>query len=728
MASVLHSGVSGIDLSDFGHAPNGGTSPPIWRCTQISPTTSNVNQIIADAETYDIRLFMNFAGARGNWTNSVGGFNIYDPAAYESQVRRFENNANVAAAIASRRIINFTVDEPNIPSFGGSIPKSASNAMGLLHKSIWPGCLTAMRMNGTNMTPPPSGGWTGVDYGWTQLNRGFSTGGLTARQYFDNQKALLLAVNCGMVHAINWINGGDGRLWDYLNNGTSSGRIAGDNGSPFWLCSPAEIREAVDACYDDPDGIGFLGYTFCSSSFVQNFLVYQNRSDFVAARNYQLNKFATRPTFNGFRAAKGVPGQPPAGTGDGIDHFFPASVTTRVTTTSGTYVDVPGAYIDSTNLTPGKRHLVVVSGEIDWASTTANASVRVVSGSTLLRRSEASWRYNSTSSKMPYLYWGVFTTVAGENIQLQFKSGNGASVVGANRCTVFAMNIADDLQQNVDYAFAESTASTTLSTSYQDGASVTFTPQTAGDNWLVLTSAHYTTPPLTQGVFSGLRRGGEDVSIDPEVRVEGKSASDLYLLQTMKALTLGANSNTFAEQSINPVLGGVRNGSAVFAMRLNRFARHTFFYDSGDLDFSATNFATNVATVGITPTILGDVWALGSFGTLSEVVGSTVRARLQVDNADLPTGQTAAASPLAERLDPSDVQPVMLLAANDMTAALHTFDLDASVSTAAAAQRGGRNRCLVAITTRLAATVGAPTLVRRSADTLGTRSGTRKVS
>jgi hypothetical protein len=93
---------------------------------------------------------------------------------------------------------------------------------------------------------------------------------------------------------------------------------------------------------------------------------------------------------------------------------------------------VPGAAITQDQLSPGKFYLLRVTGAVSWLSTAASASVRLVSGSTVLPRSESVFRYSNTTSVLPYNYFHVMQAVAGEDIKLQFKSGDGATQVGAN--------------------------------------------------------------------------------------------------------------------------------------------------------------------------------------------------------------------------------------------------------------------------------------------------------
>lgn len=331
MAVNLPYGLGSMPVTAIGTGPGRDSGAPIYRCSGpiAALDASNVLDLCNRTITYSFLAFVNLAGSRNSWCDvQANGSLLFNWSKYEARVRRFTVAGGasqaaadaVTAAFAARRFIAYTVDEPYIEAFNGSIPFSVQNDMGLLFKEIWPGCLTSMRSAFEFMQPAPAGGWTGIDYGWAQYNRVAVTSGKTAREWFDYQRAGFLALNCGMVPALNWLNCGDTRNWDYLNNGSSSGTVAGDGGNGRLLCSPDQLREIADAIYDDADAPGMSGYTYTSSNLGNNFQTYEVRSDYVAAFDYILNKFATRPAFNGFRTAKGAPGNPGGGGTGGITH------------------------------------------------------------------------------------------------------------------------------------------------------------------------------------------------------------------------------------------------------------------------------------------------------------------------------------------------------------------------------------------------------------------------
>lgn len=317
----------------WGQGPGRNTGSPIWHWTQITPTPSNVAALAFNAETYDMLIMVNMSGNRNQWCDQVGSFLIYNPGKYETNVRHFtkisdggllstaDYNTVLAAFLGTapftkRRFIAYTVDEPNIATFNGSISRVQQNEMGLLYKSLFPGgCLTAQRSTGDILNPAPAGGWTGLDYGWVQFNRGDALAGsgasaATRRAMYAAEKAKLLALNLGMVPALNWINGGTG----------DSG-IPGDLDTPskrYWVSSPQELRDTADALYDDADAPCVPMWIYAGQVVADSFISIETRADYVAAFDYMLTKFATRPSFAGFRTPKGVTPPPPPPTSNDI--------------------------------------------------------------------------------------------------------------------------------------------------------------------------------------------------------------------------------------------------------------------------------------------------------------------------------------------------------------------------------------------------------------------------
>jgi hypothetical protein len=337
----------------FGTGPGGDTGAPIWKSSVYIPTVGNVIAEIAALRAAGMTVFANLADSRNQWTDlNASGQRIFNMTKYETQMRRWTVAGGasqavadaVALAIADKVFLVYTIDEPNIPLFGGSIPKSVQNDLGLLAKTIWPGAITCMRSSFANMNPPPTGGWTGIDYGWSQAEGPLHvpSNGKTIAQFFASEQAGFATIDVGFIPGFNWQDGGDGRLWNCTNaNPAASCRITGLAGtSSRWLASPDELKAAADAAYQ-LNAPAFVFWTYVYSQFQpqQPWLTYQQRADYIAAFDYAINKFNSATPFTGLRSAKGVAASP--GTGGGAPAWTFQGIAAKVTAVNAASVQVP---------------------------------------------------------------------------------------------------------------------------------------------------------------------------------------------------------------------------------------------------------------------------------------------------------------------------------------------------------------------------------------------------
>lgn len=339
MPVPIPAGPMSLEPVDFGKGPGNlsgyDTAAPRFTSTQIVPSgPAEVQSIIDQALATNTLVFIRLAGSRNKWAPiDANGCAQYDENKYRTELRRYLPTAQggelsqatfdqLTQMFAQRKFIAYINDEPNLGVYCRSITQQHVNNMGLFHKEIWPGVLTAIRIQAWQITQqlPVGAGFngvfTGLDYTWFQHNRAAALNSLTAREDFQEQKRQSALIDTGMIPGMNWPDGGDGRLWDCQNTGSSNCNIPGNEGAPKWLASPQEIRDIADATWDDPDAIAFLWWTStfdCVGNSWCDFDQYEGRSDYVAAFDYALNKFNSRPTFNGFRKAKGSVVTPPGG-------------------------------------------------------------------------------------------------------------------------------------------------------------------------------------------------------------------------------------------------------------------------------------------------------------------------------------------------------------------------------------------------------------------------------
>jgi len=401
---------------------------------------------------------------------------------------------------------------------------------------------------------------------------------------------------------------------------------------------------------------------------------------------------------------------PPAARAAAIAHSF-TEVTAPQTTTSASQVDITGATIASSFFTAGKKYLIVTQAIFNINAVNGQGDVRTLHGTTLFDTlgSKMDLEPNQSSDYANYGFMDIWTAISGEGIKMAFLSNSGETVT-VDQVTLFAMNLSDDLTENTDWLSSTVVADTNLSTAWSttNNASVTFTPP-AGTDWLVLANAQITGNDGAVNFESRIESSGTYTETVPFHSQEGEIVTGKWLFHNARVFTaLGAVSQTFTEQARidTGTATGPRKHSKIFALNLNKFKEHTSVWTAALLDVAATpNFDTNTATVSMTPSVAGDVWSGYAHTFNADGTGQSARIRLQVDNADQPDTQTSDALLEGSANDATDEMFLYRQSVDSVTAASHTWDVDASCETATAG-RGVRHRSLWAVTMELAD--GAP--------------------
>lgn len=404
-----------------------------------------------------------------------------------------------------------------------------------------------------------------------------------------------------------------------------------------------------------------------------------------------------------------------------IPHFFDEQAT-RQTTTSTTYVDVPDAAITS-GLAANQDNLIIVAAQVDMTSSSAEASVRMVRGSTptAIDDSEATLECNTSGERMTYNWWGVINPGASaQDIKMQFKITS--ATIGVDLITITVIKLSPDLTLNTDYKYQQLSTSTSYTTLEADlatgNATIALTPATAGHRWLILGKSRSGTGinSLT-AISSRIEHSGGATNSYPEAKMEGEDASFAqYVLMTMRVDTLSAVSHTYTEISrqmesgAGAVANSSRTHSGIFMMDLDKFESVSTVLqedNTQELPNGLTAYAENVATTTITPAVAGHVLCLGY--TTMDAGGSnfTYKMRMQIDNTDpqdLPTGSSddvTGKSYNIVALDTGDRIPLLYSYVETLSAAAHTLDIDGSVNNDIGSE-GTLDRSLVAFSMELA--------------------------
>lgn len=397
-----------------------------------------------------------------------------------------------------------------------------------------------------------------------------------------------------------------------------------------------------------------------------------------------------------------------------IAHAF-REATTQHATASTAYVDVTNAALASdwsdatrssgTGFTAGKKYLIYATAQMSHADGGSVIRVKTLHGTTDFLESEALFRSGSINENGTYVFLTVWTAVSGEGIKLQFRSSTASFNAQIDQVALLAINLSDDVTENADWFFAESATDAGLNIAFADGASVTFTPGTAGQDWLTLSYVQMDPTVATASLITRINR--DDTDLTPESRVEAISAADQHVFGLARVFSLTAASHTIKEQSASTVdATNTRLHSSIFVLNLNKFKNHANAYTAAAVALSATDYATELQTVSLTPAVAGNVWIGGQWSFDRQQSARTAKFRVQVDGADEPAGQTTDAYVFDLGGDTTDEDPLILSTLPNLTAAAHTIDLDASASSVTDAP-AGQHRTLWAVTMELAAAAAA---------------------
>lgn len=391
-----------------------------------------------------------------------------------------------------------------------------------------------------------------------------------------------------------------------------------------------------------------------------------------------------------------------------IQHTFVEQTTPQTHTGTTAFTDISGASIADTFFDDGAQYLIVAMALNTGSNANGNFGITCLHGSTQFADSERIVEPSGASDYYGYLWFTVWTAVAGEGIKLQHRTVSAAHTVSTDDVTLVAIKLSADLVENTDWFFNLNTTPTALTTTPTSFAFVNFTPAISSD-WLVLGFMQTDTATLTVSQIARIKwtiappLTSETV---PLVEQEPEDATnDAFLLSLARVYSLEAGvASTFSIEGYLSGTGAAGDGhlkSAVFALNLNKFAVHSSVWTPGTVSLSSTDFATQVQTLGITPLIAGDVW-FGTYWVTSVADASSFsKSRLQVDNADQPDTQTSAAHPQATNWDARDNVALLMQTVESLTAASHTADTDAS---GAFTNGNAQYRTMWAMTMELAAT------------------------
>jgi hypothetical protein len=370
-ASMLRYGPYGGMNDLVGYGPGSDTGNPWFSMAGFVPhaNLANLGPQIDLADTLDVLLFVIVANTPTNYgVNTPNGFVLgcsdptnlatFDAAGTKSFCGQLKTLAAAADwaklqdAFARGRAVAYILDEPYHLKWDNSLgnpsltPVIVNKACRALKTIVGGPVLTILRADPAKLRTGTGGGWNNetvptydaVDYTMKQYEGPDASAGLSFDSMLATARTDCAAINIGVAPPLNLWAGGIrdttdtvAATWDYLNNGSSSGVIAGTaqpTSSIFspgqqidaatWnatsnasrgptVASPAWIRRCIDKVYNDADMPWFALWTWPSAALGQISPwseVIWARPDYIAALDYAINKAKTRSSANALRTPK----------------------------------------------------------------------------------------------------------------------------------------------------------------------------------------------------------------------------------------------------------------------------------------------------------------------------------------------------------------------------------------------------------------------------------------
>ena len=306
------------------------------------------------------------------------------------------------------------------------------------------------------------------------------------------------------------------------------------------------------------------------------------------------------------------------------------------------------AHIASTFFNTDDEYLIIATCQFGCDSGQEKADVRLVHGSTefdgSLRRHEFAARkpgldYGYSS----YMYMTMYAPSTAEVVKIQYRRQDSDAVdARLDQVCIFVINLTEDLTENTDWWYSESTSTQDISMSYGDVVSKTFTPTNAGDH-LVIFGGQNNVGSTGINYYYRLKATGTVSTSEPEYQREAEDSQEKRGFYGMRVLDFDVESQSISLQAkdddyIHQVLF-----ANVFILDLSAFDGHSVStYTSAQTSLTDTFSELDSVTHNKTS---GNHFVL-STPRKSYVSGTgdrrSMTIRLQDPSSDTPEGTTGS--------------------------------------------------------------------------------------
>lgn len=316
--------------------------------------------------------------------------------------------------------------------------------------------------------------------------------------------------------------------------------------------------------------------------------------------------------------------------------------------TDTNWVDV--ASIPASSFTAGKKYLILANQVSSTATSSQEARVRLVHGTTPTVFDDASCAYEAVAATEHETSYMFFFTQPGtaELVKLQISGSSTTDVINI-LSQIIAIKLSDDFTENTDYFLNELLTDYTMtSTPTAKAITSSFTPN-GTDRWLFIGHMIYDVVSIVDEI--GFELYDSVAGVLGMSQAEGEDATNDFRAENLFWVGVPSNSaRTLAVRPFNEAGSNVMLASRVFAINLSKFAQSASVFDATEVDPASSPSYTTVATIAPNPTNTGN-WVVIAFST-NDVNDNTLNeceSRLQIN----ASGGGLASSPNYATTPPS---------------------------------------------------------------------------
>lgn len=289
--------------------------------------------------------------------------------------------------------------------------------------------------------------------------------------------------------------------------------------------------------------------------------------------------------------------------------------------------------------TAASTYLLFARTQLGSNQVTNDIQARVIHGtSTVFAGSDNSLEPVSTSfrKRQNYSFMTRFTQATpAEALIVQARLTNSADELNVATTVLLVVEVdTDDLAEGTDYFFSATSTNTSLTTTFVPFASLSFTPDNDGDDWLVVASSRHDISDAANQVEARINFDS-GASTTPMWSEEGEDATNELKVYTLsRTYNLDNTAHTFQLEARKDVgTGDNITHSQIVALRLNTFEDHDSGFDDTFSPSGQDSVEELQGLASYTPQTAGENVIISS---ASNDGGSEAIIRVQVNGATTP--------------------------------------------------------------------------------------------